>query len=200
MISGALAISRFSRVFDGFAQLPDVAVLDVPPVFAQMRGDAVRARRLANARGLDGIGFAESAPAIARLAQRGDVVNVDAKLEHNHGCDVAGATGAENKKQFFLIGRFSVPNPAGLANSFTILIAQSCWIWLSFGVPKLPRIFEILAAGARSGWRLIFSASADAIPTNTPRASSNRFCAGCFRTCRRRTSKLLHHSSANART
>ena len=54
----------------------------MPPVFAQMRGDAVRARRLANPRGLNRTGFAESAPAITRLADRGDVVNVDSEFEH----------------------------------------------------------------------------------------------------------------------
>ena len=40
---------------DNFTQFPDVAVLHVPAVFAQMRGDAVRAGGLANARGLDRI-------------------------------------------------------------------------------------------------------------------------------------------------
>ena len=82
MISGTLAISRFSRVLTVFAQFPDVAVLDVPAVFAQVRGDAVRARRLANPRGLDRVGFAKSASAITRFAQRGDVVNIDAEFEH----------------------------------------------------------------------------------------------------------------------
>jgi len=57
----------------------------VPPVFAQVRGDAVRARRLANPRGLDGTRLAEAAPAIPRLAQSRDMVNVDAELEHKNG-------------------------------------------------------------------------------------------------------------------
>jgi hypothetical protein len=54
----------------------------VAPVLAQVRGDAVRARRLANPRGFDGTWLAKSAPAIPRLANGGDVVNVDSKLEH----------------------------------------------------------------------------------------------------------------------
>src|SRR5208282_4304260 len=67
---------------DGFAQLPNVAVLDVPAVFAQMRGDAVRAGGFTNPRRLDRIRFAETAPTIPRLAERCDVVNVDAEFEH----------------------------------------------------------------------------------------------------------------------
>jgi hypothetical protein len=43
----------------------------------------VRARRLANARGGNRIGFAKSAPAITRFANRRDVINVDAKFEHD---------------------------------------------------------------------------------------------------------------------
>jgi hypothetical protein len=52
------------------------------PVFAQVGGDAVRAGGLADFRGLDGVRFAESAPAIARLANRGHVVNVNTELKH----------------------------------------------------------------------------------------------------------------------
>jgi hypothetical protein len=57
--------------------------LDVAAVFAQMRGNAVRTRGFAKLCGLDGIGFAESASTIARLAKRRDVINVDAEFEHN---------------------------------------------------------------------------------------------------------------------
>ena len=86
----------------------------MPPVFAQMRGDAMRAGRFADFSGLDRIGFAKSAPAIARLAQCRDVVNVDAELEHNHGCGVASATAAKNNAvktwDNFSIEHLSVPN------------------------------------------------------------------------------------------
>ncbi len=51
-------------------------------VLAQVRSDAVRAGVFANPRRLDGIGFAESASTIARLAQRRDVINIDAEFEH----------------------------------------------------------------------------------------------------------------------
>src|SRR5471030_3479799 len=90
----------------------------MPPVFAQMRGDAVRARRLANARGFDRIRLAKSAPAITRLADRGDVVNVDAELEHN-------------AKMIFPSDAVSCQKRRGLANSIAILIAaraESCFL------------------------------------------------------------------------
>jgi hypothetical protein len=54
----------------------------MPPVLAQMRGNAVRARRFAEQGGGHGIGFAKAAPAIARFAEGGHVVNIDAKFEH----------------------------------------------------------------------------------------------------------------------
>ena len=63
-------------------QFPDVAVLDVPAILAQMRGNAVCAGGFANPRGRDGVRLAESASAIARLAERRDVINVDAEFEH----------------------------------------------------------------------------------------------------------------------
>src|SRR5580698_5640599 len=47
-----------------------------------MRGNTVRARRLAEQGGGNRVGFALSAPAIARLANRGHVINVDAKFQH----------------------------------------------------------------------------------------------------------------------
>ncbi len=50
-------------------------VLDVTPVFAQMDGDPVGARVLGDARGLERVGIV----APARLAQRRDVVDVDAE-------------------------------------------------------------------------------------------------------------------------
>src|SRR5262249_4153166 len=62
----------------------DVAVGDVAPVFAEMRGDAVGAGMGGRDRGLDRIGM----PPAARVADRGDVVDVDAEAElagrHGH--------------------------------------------------------------------------------------------------------------------
>ena len=73
---------------DDLAQLPDVAVLHVPPVFAQMGGDPVRARGLAGQRGRHRVRFAAFAPAVTGFAQRGDVVNVDTQLQHAPGLSV----------------------------------------------------------------------------------------------------------------
>ena len=67
------------------AQAADVAVLDVAAVFAQMGGDAVRAGGFANQRRLDRVRLAALAPAVARLAQGGDMINIDAELEHGGG-------------------------------------------------------------------------------------------------------------------
>ena len=69
--------------FDGLAQFPNIAVLDVPAVFPQMGGDAVRAGRFANQRGFDRVRFAVDAPAITRFAERGDMVDVDTQFEHS---------------------------------------------------------------------------------------------------------------------
>ena len=67
---------------DDFAQPPDVAVLNMTPVLAQVRGDPMRASGLAHQRRGDGIRLAVTEPAITRLADRGHVINVDAKFEH----------------------------------------------------------------------------------------------------------------------
>ena len=62
----------------GLAQHAHVAVLDVPPVLAQVHGDAVGARQLAQRRRRHGVGIAGA----ALLAQRGDVIDVDVKPDH----------------------------------------------------------------------------------------------------------------------
>ena len=85
MISGVLAISRLSRVLSALPQLADVAVLHVAPVLPQVRGDAVGAGGFANQRRLDRVRFAAIAPAIARLAQGRDVIDIDAEFEHGNG-------------------------------------------------------------------------------------------------------------------
>ena len=54
-----------------------VALLDMPAVFAQVHGDAVGAGFLGIQRGLHRVGIAGA----ARLAQGGDVVDVDAELD-----------------------------------------------------------------------------------------------------------------------
>ena len=55
----------------------DVAIDDVPAILAQMGGDAVGARGLGDARGPERIGQ----PAAARVAHRGDVIDVHAKAQ-----------------------------------------------------------------------------------------------------------------------
>src|SRR6185437_7177443 len=61
-------------------QARDVVVGDMPPVFAQMRGDAVGARRLSQNGGTHRIGIV-AAPCIAH---RGDVIDVDAQAQLAH--------------------------------------------------------------------------------------------------------------------
>ena len=62
---------------DLFAQAPDIAVLDMATVLAQMRRDAVRTGLLAEQRRRNGIGFTMAKAAIPRFADRGNMVNID---------------------------------------------------------------------------------------------------------------------------
>ena len=73
------AISRLEHARDRLAQDAQVAVLDVPPVLAQVYGDAVGARELAQRGRHDGVGVARA----ALLAQRRDVVDVDVEANHD---------------------------------------------------------------------------------------------------------------------
>jgi len=79
---GRIAHLEVKPGFNDVAQFPNVAVLNVAAVFAEMRGDAVSASRFANERGFDGIGFAAFHAAIAGFAESGDVIDVNAELEH----------------------------------------------------------------------------------------------------------------------
>ena len=69
--------------FDDFFEPPDVAIQDMPPVFPEVRGDAVRPGRFAELRRLDRIGFSRVPPAIPGLAKRGHMINIDAQFEHD---------------------------------------------------------------------------------------------------------------------
>ncbi len=62
------------------ANEPRVAVLYVPPVLAQMKGDLVGAPLLGHHRGRHGIGLRR----LARLADRRDVVDVDSEPHSRH--------------------------------------------------------------------------------------------------------------------
>src|SRR5208283_3067569 len=67
---------------DDFAQLPGIAVLDVAPVFPEVGGDAVRARRLTVERGGNRVRLALRASTVARFAERRDVIDVYTQLQH----------------------------------------------------------------------------------------------------------------------
>ena len=71
-MSALVASSRLRTCTAGREPL-DVVILDVPAVLAQMHRDAVRAGRLAEARGLERIGLVGA----ARLPNGGDVIDVD---------------------------------------------------------------------------------------------------------------------------
>ena len=62
-----------------------VAILDVAAVFAQMQRDVVGARLLGQQRGVHRVRIRRA----ARLAHRGDVIDVDAQLDvrRNDSCD-----------------------------------------------------------------------------------------------------------------
>lgn len=89
---------------DVFLEQSDVAFLHVATVFAQMDGDAVRARGFANGGGVERVRFkprprqravgvfAARLVGIPRLPQRGDVVNVDSESE-GHAADVSKVAG-----------------------------------------------------------------------------------------------------------
>ncbi len=73
-----------------FTEALDVAILDVAAVLAEMNGDAVGAGALAQRGERDGVGLDIAADGragltIARLAERGTVVDVDAEEDHGAG-------------------------------------------------------------------------------------------------------------------
>lgn len=70
------------------AQLPDIAILDVAAVLAQVGRDAMGSGLFAEAGGLDRIGFPKTTSAVAGFAERGDVIDVDTEFQHGDG--VAG--------------------------------------------------------------------------------------------------------------
>ena len=72
-ISVVAAISMLRCVVTVRREELDVAVLDVPPVAAEVHGDALRAGELAEHRRGDRIRLV----GLARFADRGDVIDVD---------------------------------------------------------------------------------------------------------------------------
>ena len=94
-----------------------------------------------------GLGSPKSASAIPRLAQRGDVVNVDAKLEHK-------------LKIFFPSSASLCQMRRGLANSIHILIAPVPWFAVSSVMPK-PHVFLKFWLPVLLWMAVIFTASAD---------------------------------------
>ena len=75
------------RQRDRADQMGDVLVDDVPPVLAQMRGDAVGARLLRDQGGADRVRIG----AAARVPDRRDMVDVDAEAEPARSCRSAHA-------------------------------------------------------------------------------------------------------------
>jgi hypothetical protein len=65
----------------GFARDPNIPVLDVPAILAQMHRDVVSARLLGDQRGEHGVRIGRT----AHLAQRGHVVDVDSEMQHGEG-------------------------------------------------------------------------------------------------------------------
>ena len=76
-ISAVAAISRLSGLAMRVLQPRDIVVADVAAVFAQMRGDAVGACCDRDFRRAHRIGM----PSAARIAQRRDVIDIDAKAQ-----------------------------------------------------------------------------------------------------------------------
>ena len=82
-ISGVAAISRLSGFLIARHQPRDVVIDDVAAILAQMRGDAIGAGRNRSLGGLDWIGM----PPAARVADGGDVVDVDAEAQEGSHAD-----------------------------------------------------------------------------------------------------------------
>ena len=64
------------------AQLPDVAVLDVPSVLPQVGRDSVRPGGLASHGPGHRVGLAAPQSAVTRLAERGNMININTQLQH----------------------------------------------------------------------------------------------------------------------
>jgi len=72
---------------DRTPQFPNIAILDMTPVLAQMDGDAMGAGGLADQGGFERLRFAAAALPIAGFAQGGDVINIDAQFQHGSETD-----------------------------------------------------------------------------------------------------------------
>ena len=79
MISGSRASSRLRRTWTVCSEQADVAVLDVPAVFAEVDGDAVGPSQLGQHGRPDRVRLSP-APG---LAERGDMIDVDTESEHD---------------------------------------------------------------------------------------------------------------------
>ena len=88
-ISCVHAISRLNGLRSTRSIGDDVGVLDMAPVLAQVRSDAVGAGVLAQSRGRHRIGLV----GLARLTERGDVIDVNAQAkEHDFEIYIALVT------------------------------------------------------------------------------------------------------------
>ncbi len=88
----------------------DIVVADVATILAQMRGDAVSPRRHRDLRGLQGIGM----PATARVADGGDVIDVDAQAEFwMHGHDRGEPNGRPAGKARLILPRVAKRSGGG---------------------------------------------------------------------------------------
>ena len=65
---------------DGLPEEPQVAVLDVPPILAEVDGDPIGPAQLGQRGGPDRVGLMPA----PRLAERGDVIDVDSQADHIH--------------------------------------------------------------------------------------------------------------------
>ena len=78
MIAGSAASSRLSWTCTVCFETPEVAVLNVAAILAQMEGDTVGSPSSASAAAQTGSGSHRA----ASLPERGDVVDIDAQLGH----------------------------------------------------------------------------------------------------------------------
>lgn len=80
-------------------QLLDVGVLHVPPIFPQVRRNAVRAGRFACQGGCDGVGFI----GLSRLPDGGDVVDVNAETKGQHRRKKSGGMGRTGSRLLIML-------------------------------------------------------------------------------------------------
>ena len=79
---GSVGHFKIEPCLDDLAELLDIKILNMAPVFSQMRRDAMSAGGFTLQSSSYGIRLTCCEPAIARFAHRGNVVDINAEFQH----------------------------------------------------------------------------------------------------------------------